>query len=42
MSSPAAMAGSHFCFWSSVPASTRICPARPLFVPNIERKAGAA
>ena len=42
MVSPDAMPGSHFCLCSWVPASTRICPARPLFVPNIERKAGAA
>ena len=42
MISPAAMPGSHFCFCSSVPVCTRICPARPLLVPNIERNAGAA
>ena len=37
--SPEAIRGSQRFFCSSVPKPTSTCPAMPLLVPNIERKA---
>ncbi len=38
--SPEAILGSQSAFCSSVPPTIRTCPAMPLFVPNMERRAG--